>query len=121
MTDTLPPPLSDSPTVETLERLLVGLHTPMQRGVPSPPPVDREPAPVVAEPIPWAAAAAAPTVVRDALPAVVAVHRADPALLSWSAGNRSRGTRTGAAIGVAAVTAAAVVAGLLAAGETVLP
>lgn len=103
--ETLPPPLSDAPSVETLERLLVGLHTPMQRGVPSPPATDRGPATAI-EPPPASVDAAA---------------REVPPPLSWSAGNRDRGTRAATALGVAAVAAAAAVAGLAATGQIALP
>lgn len=71
-----PPPLSAPPTVETLERLLAGLQRPVERGVPTPPPVVavperlfedvRRPAPVVLRPasgpaLTWSAGNAHPT------------------------------------------------------------
>ena len=123
---TLPPPLSDSPSVETLERLLVGLHEPMQRGVPSPPPPDRLLDVTVLEqatdpfrdgPAP-STVASAPTVEP-----VDASRSWVPPSLSWSAGTR-RGLRSrpaATALGVAVVSAAGLVAGLAAAGELSLP
>lgn len=104
----LPPPLSDTPSVETLERLLVGLHQPMQRGVPSPPPPDRL--------LDLTALEHAPAVQRPAGPA-------GPPSLSWSAGTRRRvlSSPAATAVGVAVVTAAAAVAGLAATGELSLP
>lgn len=129
-TTVLPPPLSDAPSVETLELLLAGLHQPMQRGVPTPPRVDRrldltlfdaapaETATPVAPPVP----APPPAPVAPAVPAPEEPMgtTATAPTLSWSAGRRRTNT-TATGLGVALATAAGMVAALAAAGELSLP
>lgn len=108
---TLPPPLSDAPSVVTLERLLAGLNQPVQRGVPSPP--KAAPSAPTSEP---------PAATRHVAPPVESATVAQPPSLTWSAAHARRRLRTPTAttVRVALATVAGVVAGLAAAGE-ILP